>query len=62
MSKTSNTTKSNETHVNHLDISFRCCILLAILAVENCPPVLVQLDAGDDDLGWVDTNGDSGTV
>lgn len=41
------------THVDLLD----CALLLAVLALEDCPPVLVELDGGNDNVAWVDANG-----
>lgn len=50
--------------VHHLDILGGCglCGLRPVLAVKNCPTILVKLDGGDHNFAGVDTDGRSSTV
>jgi len=36
--------------------------LLAVFSVKDCPPVLVEFERGNNDVAWVDTNGDRRAV
>jgi len=36
--------------------------LLAVFSLKDRPPVLVKLEGGDNDVAWVDTNGDRRAV
>ena len=38
------------------------CGLLTVFSFENCPPVLVELESGNDDVAWVDANRDRRAV
>ena len=46
----------------HLDFHLLAISLLSVLSVQNCTPVLVQLDRSDNDVAGVDANGSRGTV
>jgi len=36
--------------------------LLAVFSLKDCPPILVKLEGGNNDVAWVDTNGDRRAV
>ena len=33
-------------------------LLLAVFSLKDRPPILVELEGGNDDIAWVNTNGD----
>jgi len=49
-------------HLNVVLLAPCAGVLLAVLPVENGPPVFIHLDGGDDDFAGVNTNGDASTV
>ena len=44
------------------DLSLLSGDLLAIFSFKDRPPILVKLESGDDDVAWVDANGDRGAI
>jgi len=61
-----NERKGERKLVNHLDIltSFlsRTEVFLPVFPIQNCPPILIQLDGSDNDLAGVDANGSGSAI
>jgi len=54
--------RTGTTGVTDLDILNLSGGLLAVFSLKDRPPVLVNLEGGNNDVAWVDTNGDRGAV
>lgn len=50
--------------IDHLDVSAggNSGSLVAVLALKDCPTILVELDGGDNDVGRVDADGGRSAV
>jgi len=52
--------------IDHLDILTsllsRVGVFLPVFPVQNCPPILIQLDSGDNHLAGVHTDRSSGAI